>query len=114
MGTRTGLGRLRQFRLDNDALMTRQIDCCRDMPIAEILALPDACAGHHCVVYALLPQCHISLRVIRGREPMDTGCTVCKPVFDRGSLAPVGELMLACTGGARRGLRATGGGIAWP
>ena len=41
MDARTGLGRFREFRVSNYQLMMMLIDCCRDMPIAEILALPD-------------------------------------------------------------------------
>ena len=41
MDARTGLGRFREFRVSNYQLMMMLIDCCRDMPIADILALPD-------------------------------------------------------------------------
>jgi len=38
---RTGLGRFRDFRISNYQLMEELINHCRNMPIAEILALPD-------------------------------------------------------------------------
>jgi nanoRNase/pAp phosphatase (c-di-AMP/oligoRNAs hydrolase) len=41
MDARTGLGRFREFRVSNYQLMMMLIDCCRDMPIEDILALPD-------------------------------------------------------------------------
>jgi nanoRNase/pAp phosphatase (c-di-AMP/oligoRNAs hydrolase) len=41
MDARTGLGRFRDFRISNYQLMMMLIDCCRDMPIEDILALPD-------------------------------------------------------------------------
>jgi nanoRNase/pAp phosphatase (c-di-AMP/oligoRNAs hydrolase) len=41
MDARTGLGRFRDFRVSNYQLMMMLIDCCRDMEIDEILALPD-------------------------------------------------------------------------
>jgi hypothetical protein len=41
MDARTGLGRFRDFRVSNYQLMMMLIDCCRDMPIEDILALPD-------------------------------------------------------------------------
>lgn len=41
MDARTGLGRFRDFRVSNYQLMLMLIDCCRDMPIQDILALPD-------------------------------------------------------------------------
>jgi nanoRNase/pAp phosphatase (c-di-AMP/oligoRNAs hydrolase) len=41
MDARTGLGRFRDFRVSNYQLMMMLIDCCRDLSIDDILALPD-------------------------------------------------------------------------
>ena len=41
MDARTGLGRFRDFRVSNYQLMMMLIDCCRDLAIEDILALPD-------------------------------------------------------------------------
>ena len=41
MDSRTGLGRFREFRISNYALMMDLIQYCRDHTIDEILALPD-------------------------------------------------------------------------
>jgi nanoRNase/pAp phosphatase (c-di-AMP/oligoRNAs hydrolase) len=41
MDARTGLGRFRTFRVSNYQLMMMLIDCCRDLSIEEMLALPD-------------------------------------------------------------------------
>jgi nanoRNase/pAp phosphatase (c-di-AMP/oligoRNAs hydrolase) len=41
MDPRTGLGRFREFRISNYALMMNLIDCCKDLTIAQILELPD-------------------------------------------------------------------------
>jgi nanoRNase/pAp phosphatase (c-di-AMP/oligoRNAs hydrolase) len=41
MDARTGLGRFRDFRISNYALMMDLIDYCRDHSIEQILALPD-------------------------------------------------------------------------
>ncbi|MGC9494396.1 exopolyphosphatase, partial [Vibrio genomosp. F10] len=41
MDARTGLGRFREFRISNYALMMDLIDCCKTQTIDEILALPD-------------------------------------------------------------------------
>lgn len=41
MDPRTGLGRFRNFRISNYALMEELIDYCRTMTIKEIMALPD-------------------------------------------------------------------------
>ncbi len=41
MDSRTGLGRFREFRVSNYQLMMQLIDLCREMPIGDILELPD-------------------------------------------------------------------------
>jgi nanoRNase/pAp phosphatase (c-di-AMP/oligoRNAs hydrolase) len=138
MDARTGLGRFRDFRVSNYQLMMMLIDCCRDLDIEEILALPDVkervdlffaqhelfraqiarvaevhdklvvldlrqeatiYAGNRFVVYAMYPQCDISMHVMWGRERMNTVYTVGKSIFDRGNPLNVGELMLAHGGG---------------
>ena len=138
MDARTGLGRFREFRVSNYQLMMTLIDCCRDLDIADILALPDVkervdlffaqhelfraqirrvaevrdnlvvldlrdeetiYAGNRFVVYAMYPQCDISLHVMWGREKLNTVYTVGKSIFDRGSPVDVGSLMLAHGGG---------------
>lgn len=138
MDARTGLGRFREFRVSNYQLMMMLIDCCRDMPIADILALPDVkervdlffaqhalfreqiarvaqvhgplvvldlrnedtiYAGNRFVVYAMYPQCNISMHVMWGREKSNTVYTVGKSIFDRSSPVNVGALMLQHGGG---------------
>jgi len=138
MDARTGLGRFREFRVSNYQLMMMLIDCCRDLSIGEILALPDVkervdlffaqhelfrtqiarvaevhenlvvldlrdepviYAGNRFVVYAMYPQCDISMHVMWGRDRLNTVYTVGKSIFDRGNKLPVGELMLTHGGG---------------
>ncbi len=138
MDARTGLGRFRDFRVSNYQLMMMLIDCCRDMVIADILALPDVAervelffaqhalfreqisrvarvhhklvvldlrdeptifAGNRFVVYAMFPQCDLSMHVLWGREKHNTVYTVGKSIFDRGNPVDVGALMLAHGGG---------------
>ena len=138
MDARTGLGRFRSFRVSNYQLMMLLIDRCRDMPIADILALPDVkervdlffeqhalfrdqlrrvarvhgnlvvldlreeetiYAGNRFIVYAMFPQCDISMHVMWGREKMNTVYTVGKSIFDRGNPMDVGSLMLGHGGG---------------
>ncbi len=41
MDSRTGLGRFRDFRISNYELMMQLIDRCRDLPVEEVLRLPD-------------------------------------------------------------------------
>lgn len=138
MDARTGLGRFREFRVSNYQLMMMLIDCCRDLSIDEILALPDVkervdlffaqhelfraqiqrvaqvhdklvvldlrhedtiFAGNRFVVYAMFPQCDLSMHVMWGREKMNTVYTVGKSIFDRGNPVEVGEVMLGYGGG---------------
>jgi nanoRNase/pAp phosphatase (c-di-AMP/oligoRNAs hydrolase) len=138
MDARTGLGRFREFRVSNYQLMMMLIDCCRDLSIEQILALPDVkervdlffaqhalfraqiqrvarvheklvvldlrgeetiYAGNRFVVYAMFPQCDLSMHVMWGREKMNTVYTVGKSIFDRGNPMEVGELMLSYGGG---------------
>jgi nanoRNase/pAp phosphatase (c-di-AMP/oligoRNAs hydrolase) len=138
MDARTGLGRFREFRVSNYQLMMMLIDCCRDLSIEQILALPDVServdlffaqhelfraqitrvaqvhgnlivldlrneatiyAGNRFVVYAMYPQCDISMHVMWGREKMNTVYTVGKSIFDRGNRLDVGMLMLSHGGG---------------
>ena len=138
MDARTGLGRFREFKLSNYQLMMKLIDCCRDMDIEQILALPDVkervelyfaqhalfreqvgriatvhgklvvldlrgedviYAGNRFVVYAMFPQCDISMHVMWGRDKLNTVYTVGKSIFDRGNPLAVGDLMLSHGGG---------------
>ena len=138
MDARTGLGRFHAFRVSNYQLMMLLIDCCRDMPIEQIMALPDVkervdlfftqhalfraqiarvarvhdklvvldlrdepviFAGNRFVVYAMFPQCDLSMHVMWGREKQNTVYTVGKSIFDRGNPVDVGTLMLEHGGG---------------
>ena len=56
-------------------------------------------AGNRFVVYAMYPQCDISLHVMWGRDKANTVYTVGKSIFDRGSPVDVGTLMLSHGGG---------------
>lgn len=141
MDARTGLGRFRDFRVSNYQLMMMLIDCCRDMAIDDILALPDVkervelffaqhalfreqlarvaevhgklvvldlrdepviYAGNRFVVYAMYPQCDISMHVMWGREKQNTVYTVGKSIFDRSNCVDIGELMLRHGGGGHQ------------
>lgn len=138
MDARTGLGRFRDFRISNYALMMDLIEYCRDHSIDEILQLPDVqervdlylshgqpareqilrCATVHgnllvldlrqeetifatnrFMVYALFPQCNISIHVMWGVQKQNTVLACGKSILDRSSKTNVGELMLAHGGG---------------
>jgi nanoRNase/pAp phosphatase (c-di-AMP/oligoRNAs hydrolase) len=138
MDARTGLGRFREFRISNYALMMDLIDYCANHDIKEIIALPDVqervklyfeqealfkeqikrCstvhnnlvvldlrgeevihAGNRFVIYALFPQCNISIHQLWGLKKQNTVFATGKSIFDRSSKTNVGELMLKYGGG---------------
>ncbi len=141
MDARTGLGRFRDFRISNYALMMDLIDYCRDHDIDDILALPDVrervelylehaerakeqirrCttvrgnlaildlrgeetiwATNRFMVYALFPQCNISIHVLWGLQQQNTVLATGKSILDRSSRTNVGELMLVYGGGGHQ------------
>ncbi|MDX2322393.1 MAG: exopolyphosphatase [Moritella sp.] len=138
MDARTGLGRFREFRISNYALMMDLIDYCKDHGIEEILTLPDVkeridlyrehevmfkqqierCAtiqgnlvvldltaeetifaGNRFIIYALFPQCNISIHKMWGFQKQNIVFATGKSIFDRNSKTNVGELMLKYGGG---------------
>ena len=56
-------------------------------------------AGNRFMIYAVFPQCNISIHVIWGREKQNTVYATGKSIFDRSSKTSVGELMLKYNGG---------------
>ena len=138
MDSRTGLGRFREFKISNYALMMELIDHCKESSIDEILQLPDVAERidlyrEHCdafkdqvmrcskiygnlvvldlrdeeiihpgsrfAVYALFPQCNISIHQMWGFKRQNTVFATGKSIFDRSCKTHVGELMLEYGGG---------------
>ncbi len=58
--------------------------------------------GNRFLIYALLPDCNISMHVVRGKQDKNTVFAVGKSIFDRSSEVNVGELMLRFGGGGHR------------
>ena len=56
-------------------------------------------AGNRFIVYAMHPQCDISMHVMWGRERQNTVYTVGKSIFDRSNPNNIGDLMLGYGGG---------------
>lgn len=138
MDARTGLGRFREFRISNYQLMMELIDKCREMPIDDILKLPDVqervelylehqpkaneqirrCSSVHdnlvvldlqnedtiwatnrFLIYALFPDCNISIHRLWGLKQQNTVFAIGKSILDRSSKTNVGELCLEYGGG---------------
>ncbi len=56
-------------------------------------------AGNRFMIYALFPQCNISIHVLWGVKQQNTVFAVGKSIFDRSSKTNIGELMLQYGGG---------------
>jgi len=56
-------------------------------------------AGNRFVIYALFPQCNISIHVMWGLKQQNTVLATGKSILDRSSKTNIGELMLAHGGG---------------
>lgn len=56
-------------------------------------------SGNRFVIYALFPQCNISIHVMWGLKKQNTVLATGKSIFDRSSNTNVGELMLKYNGG---------------
>lgn len=55
--------------------------------------------GNRFMIYALYPQCNISVHVLWGKQKQNTVFAVGKSIFDRSSRTDIGELMLTFGGG---------------
>ncbi len=60
-------------------------------------------AGNRFMIYALYPECDISMHVLWGREQQNTVFAVGKSIVSRTSRVNVGELMLEFGGGGHNG-----------
>jgi len=56
-------------------------------------------SGNRFVIYALFPQCNISIHVLWGLKKQNTVFATGKSIFDRSAKTNVGELMLKYNGG---------------
>lgn len=56
-------------------------------------------AGNRFIIYALFPQCNISIHVLWGLKKQNTVFATGKSIFDRESKTNIGELMLKYNGG---------------
>ncbi|MBK1718732.1 exopolyphosphatase [Thiocystis violacea] len=56
-------------------------------------------AGNRFMIYALFPQCNISIHALWGLKQQNTVFATGKSIFDRGSRTNIGELMLEYGGG---------------
>jgi nanoRNase/pAp phosphatase (c-di-AMP/oligoRNAs hydrolase) len=141
MDPRTGLGRFRDFRVSNYALMMDLIEYCKDHTLDDVLVVPDVIervslffehekqakeqilrcstvhdnlvllnlrdeetifASNRFVIYALFPQCNVSIHEMWGREKQNIVFATGKSILDRSCKTNVGELMLGYGGGGHQ------------
>ncbi len=56
-------------------------------------------AGNRFMIYAIFPQCNISIHVLWGLKKQNTVFAIGKSIIDRGSKTNIGELCLSYEGG---------------
>lgn len=83
MDARTGLGRFKDFRISNYQLMMELIDYCKN----------------RFLIYALFPECNISIHLMWGLKQQNTVFATGKSIFNRTSKTDIGNLMLDYLGG---------------
>lgn len=59
-------------------------------------------AGNRFIIYALFPQCNISIHEMWGRDKQNTVFATGKSIFDRSSNTNIGQLMLKYGGGGHQ------------
>jgi nanoRNase/pAp phosphatase (c-di-AMP/oligoRNAs hydrolase) len=88
---------------EHDAKFKEQIKRCatvhENLVVLDLRNEETIYAGNRFVIYALFPQCNISIHVLWGVKQQNTVYATGKSIFDRGSNTNVGELMLKYGGG---------------
>ncbi|GAB3449261.1 exopolyphosphatase [Insolitispirillum peregrinum] len=88
---------------EQEAMFKEQVNrCARVHGNVVVLDLRDEdpiYAGNRFMIYAMFPQCNISIHIMRGFQNQNTVFAVGKSIFDRSSQTNVGKLMLEYGGG---------------
>ena len=91
---------------EHDAKFKDQIKRCatvhKNLVVLDLRKEETIYAGNRFVIYALFPQCNISIHVLWGVKQQNTVYATGKSIFDRGSNTNVGELMLKYGGGGHQ------------
>ena len=70
-----------------------------NLAVLNLLEEETVYVGNRFMIYALFPQCNISMHVMWGRDKQNVVYAVGKSIFDRTSQTNIGELMLQYGGG---------------
>jgi nanoRNase/pAp phosphatase (c-di-AMP/oligoRNAs hydrolase) len=73
-----------------------------DLVVVDLRGESPVWAGNRFMVYALFPQCRVSVHVIDGKQGANTVLAVGKSILDRTSPVDIGALMLSYGGGGHR------------
>lgn len=71
----------------------------RNLVVLDLRGEETIYAGNRFLIYALFPQCNISIHVLWGLQKQNTVFAIGKSIFDRSSKTNVGELALKYGGG---------------
>ncbi len=95
-----------ELYLDQDARFKEQIKRCskvyQNLVVLDLRNEEVIHAGNRFVIYALFPECNISIHILWGLKQQNTVFATGKSIFDRGSKTNVGELMLEYNGGGHQ------------
>ena len=88
---------------EQEPLFKAQIERCTvvhgNLAVLDLLEEETVYVGNRFMIYALFPQCNISMHVMWGRDKQNVVYAVGKSIFDRTSQTNIGELMLQYGGG---------------
>ena len=91
------------FLKDQREVFQEQLRRCakiyENLIVLDLLEEPTIYAGNRFMIYALFPECNISMTLTWGRGRQKIICSVGKSIFDRSSKTNVGYLMLNYGGG---------------
>lgn len=92
-----------ELYFDHAARAREQIERCatvhKNLVVLDLREEETIFAANRFMIYALYPQCNISIHVLWGMQKQNTVFATGKSILDRGSKTNVGELMLQYGGG---------------
>lgn len=88
---------------DHEAKCKEQIQRCSkvhgNLVVIDLRDEETIWAGNCSIIYALYPQCNLSIHILWGLKKQNTVFATGKSIFDRSSATNVGNLMLSYGGG---------------
>ena len=92
-----------ELYMEHDAMFKDQLDRCGtvhgNLVVLDLRDEEVIYAGNRFVIYAVYPQCNISIHVLWGLKQQNTVFAIGKSILDRASKTNVGELCLSHGGG---------------